>query len=107
MFTMEEKECSLAGPSLLHWNGKMLPDIDGSKESVDCIAVIVTGNGKEKLQAIPIMERGTGESQAKLCVEVTEKWNQSSQIKSLVFDTQQPATQGFIRRRTIYLFLLR
>jgi len=49
MFTMEEKECSLAGPLLLHWDGKMLPDIDGSKENVDRIAAIVTGNGQENL----------------------------------------------------------
>ena len=57
MFTMEEKECSLAGPLLLHWDGKMLPDIDGSKENVDRIAAIVTGNGQEKLLTIPKMER--------------------------------------------------
>jgi len=40
------KRIFLAGPLLLHnWDGKILPDIDGSNENVDRIAVIVTGNG--------------------------------------------------------------
>jgi len=43
----------LAGPLLLDCNGKLLPDIDRSKENVDRIAVIVTGNGQEKLLGIP------------------------------------------------------
>lgn len=70
----------------------MLPDIDGSKEIVDCIAVTVTANCQKKLLVIPKMERGTGESQPKVCVEVTEKLNLSSQIKGLVFDTTASST---------------
>jgi hypothetical protein len=33
--------------------GKLLPDIVGTKETVDRIAVIVTGYGIEKLLAVP------------------------------------------------------
>jgi hypothetical protein len=33
-------------PLLLHWDGKLLVDITGSKEMVDRIALLVTGNGK-------------------------------------------------------------
>jgi len=44
---MDGKEFSFAGPLLLHWDGKIWPDIDGSKEIVDRIAVIVTGSGQE------------------------------------------------------------
>jgi len=47
---------------LLHWDGKLLPCIDGTKETVR-IAVIVTGNGVEKLLAIPKIGKGTGEEQ--------------------------------------------
>jgi len=54
---------------------------------VDRIAVIVTGNGQEKLLGIPKMDRGTGEAQVNACIEVIEKWNLRSQIKGLVFDT--------------------
>ena len=83
----EDEDFSMEGPLLLHWDGKLLPDIDGSKNIVDRIAVIVTGNGQEKILAIPKTDRGTGESQAATCVEVIEKWNLSSHIKGLVFDT--------------------
>jgi hypothetical protein len=83
----EEKELSFEGPLLLHWDGKLLPDIDGSKASVDRIAIIVTGNGQEKLLGIPKIERGTGELQARACMDAVQKWNLDSQIKGLVFDT--------------------
>jgi hypothetical protein len=49
----EDQECSLQEPLLLHWDGKLLPDIDGSKTIVDRIAVLVTGNSQEKLLGIP------------------------------------------------------
>jgi len=84
---VEEEESSLMGPLLLHWDGKLLPDIDGSKTTVDRIAVVVSGNGQEKLLSIPKIETGTGESQAKACVDAVAKWNLCSQVKGLVFDT--------------------
>ena len=83
----EERECSLMGPLLLHWDGKLLPDVDGSKTTVDRIAIIVTGNGQEKLLEIPKIATGTGESQAKACVDAVAKWNLCSHVKGLVFDT--------------------
>ena len=82
-----EKDKSLNGPFLLHWDGKLLPDIDGSKATVDRIAVLVTGNGDEKLLGIPKIERGTGEAQAKACLDTLEKWGISQQVQGLVFDT--------------------
>lgn len=36
-------------PLLLHWDNKLLPGITGKKETVDRIAVLVTGNGEEIL----------------------------------------------------------
>ena len=36
-------------PLILHWDGKLLPDIEHGKESVERIAVLVSGDGKEKL----------------------------------------------------------
>jgi hypothetical protein len=87
MAIAEEQALIIKGPLLLHWDGKMLPDLDKIKEKVDRIAVIVTGNGQEKLLGIPKIERGTGTSQAKACVDLIEKWNLKSQIKGLVFDT--------------------
>jgi len=57
-------------PLLLHWNGKLFPCINGTKETVDRIAVIVTGNGVEKLLAVPKIGKGTVEEQAAACLKV-------------------------------------
>ena len=73
------------GPMLLHWDGKILPDIDGKK--VDRIAVLVTENGIEQLLGIPKIRNGTGEAQANVCIEVIDEWELRPNIKGMVFDT--------------------
>ena len=58
---------------LLHWDGKLQPDIATTKETVGRIAVIVTGDGIEKLVTIPKIERGTGNEQATACLTVLDE----------------------------------
>ena len=74
----EADKCSfssqLQSPLLLHWDGKLLPDIAGSKETVDRIAIIVTGGGVEKLLAVPKIGKGTGYEQASACLKVLDDW---------------------------------
>ena len=53
---------------LLHWDGKLLPDITGSKETVDRIAVLATGGGEEMLLCVAQIGRGTGKHQAEACL---------------------------------------
>ena len=59
-------------PLLLHWDGKLLPDIAGSKETVDRIALLVTGNGVEKLLAVAKILAGSGVDQAAACMKVLD-----------------------------------
>src|ERR1043165_2542105 len=75
---------STQDPLLLHWDGKLLPDIAGTKEIVDRIAVIVTGHGVEKLLAVPKIARGTGEEQAAACIKTLDDWKIRHRIKGLV-----------------------
>lgn len=79
-------------PLLLHWDGKMLPDIGGGKQTVDRIAVLVTGNGIEQLLAVPKIESGTGEEQAVACLKVLDDWNIRHKVRGLVFDTTSSNT---------------
>ena len=45
----KEENFSPNGPLLLHWDGKLLPHIYGSKtRTADYVAVLITGNGTEK-----------------------------------------------------------
>ena len=50
-------------PLLLHWDGKLLPDIAGKKELVDRVAVLVTGGEVEQLLGVLKIGRGTGVEQ--------------------------------------------
>jgi hypothetical protein len=59
--TAGEKEFDSDVPLLLHWDGKLLPDISGKKVTVDRIAILVTGGGEEMLLGVPKIGRGTGE----------------------------------------------
>ena len=74
-------------PLLLHWDGKLLPDISGSKKTVDRIAVLVTGGGEEMLLGVPKIGRGTGKEQAEACLTTLDEWGIRQQVCGLVFDT--------------------
>lgn len=59
-------------PLILHWDGKLLPDIVHGKQKVDRVAILVTGGGTEKLLAVPQLGRGTGDEQAKACLRALD-----------------------------------
>jgi len=82
-----EPESIRSTPLLLHWDGKLLPDITGRKETVDRIAVLVTGGGEEMLLGVPKIGRGTGKQQAEACLATLDEWGIRQQIRGLVFDT--------------------
>ena len=74
-------------PLLLHWDGKLLPDITGSKELVDRVAILVTGGQTEQLLAVPKIGRGTGDEQCNACLRALQDWNLKPMVQGLVFDT--------------------
>jgi len=69
-----DKELKSNGRLLLHWDRKLLPDITDSKETVDSIAVLVTGGGEEILLGVPKIGRGTGKEQADACLGTLDEW---------------------------------
>lgn len=68
----QKATCSLSVPLLLHWDGKLLPDIAGGPELVDRIAILVTSGQIEQLLAVPKIVRGTGEEQCRACIEALD-----------------------------------
>ena len=61
-------------PLLLPLDGKLLPDIAGSKEVVDRVAIVVTGDVVEQLLAVSLIGRGTGEEQCNACFRTFGPW---------------------------------
>lgn len=90
--TADKVDFSPDDPLLLHWDGKLLPDITGGQEKVDRIAILVTGGGVEKLLGVPKIDRGTGEQQADACMKALKDWKLKELVRGLVFDTTSSNT---------------
>lgn len=63
-----DQEFQHTKPILLHWDGKLLSDITGSKETVGRIAVLDTCGWKGMLQDMSKIDRGIGMLQAEACL---------------------------------------
>ena len=88
----------------LYWDGKLLPDIAGAKETVSRVAAIITGDGIEKLLTVLKIGRGAAEEQTAACLKVLDDWNIREKVQGLVFDTISSNTQVSIE---VHAFLLR
>jgi hypothetical protein len=72
---------------LLHWDGKLLPDLTGNKGTVDRLAIILTGGNEEILLGVLKICQGTGKEQADACLSTLDDWGLRSQVRGLAFDT--------------------
>lgn len=70
----------------VHWDSKILPELM-SKESVDRLAVLVSGEGIMKLLRVPKLTRGTGEEQANAVFQLLDEWNIVNRVHFMYFDT--------------------
>ena len=77
---------------LLHWDGKLLPDITISKELVDRVAVLVAGGDMEQLLAVPKIGHGIGQEQCDACLRALDDWHLKPMVRGLVFDTMASNT---------------
>lgn len=83
----EIKDSFTPGSSLtVHWDGKMLPALQ-SKESVDRLAILVSGEGTTKLLGVPKIPSGTGEAQAMAVFSLIQEWNLNDRVQFMSFDT--------------------
>ena len=70
----------------VHRDGKLLQDIE-SHESVDRIAVLVSGGGTSKLLGVPKLHSGTCAEIAEAVVTCLEDWNLQENVSAMCFDT--------------------
>ena len=58
-------------PLTVHWDSKILPALT-SKETIDKLAVIVSGESVMKLLRVPMLPNGTREAQASVMFETLQ-----------------------------------
>jgi hypothetical protein len=73
-------------PLTVHWDGKLLVDLT-SKQQVDRLAILVSGQGVSQLLGVPKIPSGTGEAQAQAVVDALDQWGITDKIAALSFDT--------------------
>ncbi|XP_044595869.1 uncharacterized protein LOC123272912 [Cotesia glomerata] len=69
---------------VIHWDGKLLPDITG-RDKVERLPIILSGVNTQQLLGVPKLDRGTGLNQAIAIKEIINEWNILDRIKSNVF----------------------
>lgn len=77
---------TIDGPLVLHFDGKILPALLGSQKE-ERIAVVVTGDGSEKLLSVPKVDGGTGILIAAAVFSSVTNLNLGDKIVGLGFDT--------------------
>lgn len=75
---------------MLHWDGKLLPDItvaSPSREKAERIAILASGDGVEFLFGVPKIGSSSGTDQANACLSAINDRGLSHQIKAIVLGT--------------------
>lgn len=70
----------------LHWDGKLLPGLEG-KEKVDRLPIIISNGQIEQLLEVPPLDASTGRAQALAICKAVYEWGLQDKVKALVFDT--------------------
>ena len=80
---------SVHGPIVVHWDGKLLPDLmgPGKHEKVDRLPIIVSTSCQEQLLNVPKLPNASGHATADAVVASLENWRLTDQVKAMSFDT--------------------
>ena len=99
-------------PLVCHFDGKLLPHLDGTKR--DCLPIVVSGLDIEKLLGIPMLPAGTGVMMGQKVAEFVRDWaGVEEHLAGLCFDTTASNTgihtgaiavvQHLLHRRLLFL----
>lgn len=72
--------------AVVHWDGKLLPDLL-SKRNVERLAILITCGNEEQLIGVPVLDNSTGITQAKAVFSAVEQWGAAEKIQAMCFDT--------------------
>jgi len=98
-------------PIVVHWDGKLLPDLTGH-ESVDRLPVVATGNKVQQLLGVPKLASGTGQAMAAAVCEILQAWSLTDKVAGMRFDTTAsntghkngacPLIEQLLRKQLLY-----
>jgi len=71
---------------VLHWDGKLLPNLVG-KDIIDRLAIVISSGDTEKILSIPVLQKVTANEQVEVIYKTLIKWNIQNSVKALSFDT--------------------
>ncbi|KAG0720181.1 hypothetical protein GWK47_048986 [Chionoecetes opilio] len=77
-------------PLTVHWDGKILPQDDGTR--AERLAILITGEGVEKLLGVSKLHSGTGDAAATAVFEALEDWGVQERVVAMCFDTTSANT---------------
>lgn len=78
-------------PLTIHWDGKMMRAF-ASKSKVDCVAILVSGDGVMKILAVPTLASGTGRAQEDAVTKALTEWHIENRVQAMSFDTTSSNT---------------
>ena len=87
-------------PLTVHFVGKILPDITG-RDSVDRLAVVVTGYNVDQLLGILELTNGTGKEVSEADITTLLDWDIQDRVKAMSFDTTAANTGTEARACTL------
>ncbi|KAE9542479.1 hypothetical protein AGLY_003340 [Aphis glycines] len=71
---------------VLHWDGKLLPNLVG-KDIMDRLSIVISSGDIEKILSIPVLQNSTANEQAKVIYKTLIEWNIQNSVRALSFDT--------------------
>lgn len=87
-FTYSMKEEFKNIPLIVHWDGKLMSDLEGSSKSYDRLAVIVSNlSGQSQLLGVPALKSGTAENIAEAVFTLLQEWDLVDSTIGMSFDT--------------------
>ncbi|XP_067614490.1 potassium voltage-gated channel protein Shal-like isoform X2 [Eurosta solidaginis] len=72
--------------AVVHWDGKMLPELTGHK-LVECFPIIITHMEGEQHIGVPKLSSSTGREISKTVLDAQNEWKLSNKIVPACFDT--------------------
>ena len=82
---------------VVHWDGKLMPSLQGGPSKEDRFPVLVSGTGGTKLLGAPALPKGLGKGEtggaiADATVALLQEWEAEDSIAGMSFDTTSANT---------------